>query len=111
MPPGVRSSGAPALRARFGARERGGSAATGQGADDHAGAKAWLMSLACDLWTTRLLARQARESAPGGGHECLANLVQGTVCKIAFARPIDHARVIGPTPGVENSDLRVRPAP
>jgi transposase len=55
-------------------------------------AKAWLVSLACDkakehgypheLWTTRLLARHAREHAAAAGHECLANLVQGTVCKI-----------------------------
>ena len=55
-------------------------------------AKAWLVSLACDkakehgypheLWTTRLLARHAREHGPAVGHECLANLVQGTVCKI-----------------------------
>jgi transposase len=55
-------------------------------------AKAWLVSLACDkakehgypheLWTTRLLARHAREYGPRAGHECLANLVQGTVCKI-----------------------------
>ena len=55
-------------------------------------AKAWLVSLACDkakehgypheLWTTRLLARHARENSPAAGHECLANLVQGTVCKI-----------------------------
>jgi transposase len=55
-------------------------------------AKAWLVSLACDkakdhgypheLWTTRLLARHAREHGPAAGHDCLANLVQGTVCKI-----------------------------
>src|ERR1700686_591240 len=55
-------------------------------------AKAWLVSLACEkakehghpheLWTTRLLARHARENGPAAGHECLANLVQGTVCKI-----------------------------
>src|SRR5580658_8876528 len=55
-------------------------------------AKAWLVSLACDkakehgypheLWTTRLLARHARERGPAAGHECLANLVEGTVCKI-----------------------------
>lgn len=55
-------------------------------------AKAWLVSLACDkarehgypheLWTTRLLARHARENGPAAGHGCLANLVQGTVCKI-----------------------------
>jgi transposase len=55
-------------------------------------AKAWLVSLACrkakelgyphELWTTRLLASHAREHGPGAGHECLVNLVQGTVCKI-----------------------------
>ena len=55
-------------------------------------AKAWLVSLACDkakehgypheLWTTRLLARHAREHAPAAGHECLSALVQGTVCKL-----------------------------
>src|ERR1700681_3748779 len=55
-------------------------------------AKAWLVSLACDkakehgypheLWTTRLLARHAREHGPTAGHQCLARLVQGTVCKI-----------------------------
>ncbi len=55
-------------------------------------AKAWLVSLACrkakelgyphELWTTRLLARHAREHGPEAGHDCLANLVQGTVCKI-----------------------------
>jgi hypothetical protein len=35
-----------------------------------------------ELWTTRLLARHAREKAPAVGHGCLGNLVQGTVCKI-----------------------------
>jgi transposase len=55
-------------------------------------AKAWLVSLACrkakelayphELWTTRLLARHAREHGPVEGHGCLAKLVQGTVCKI-----------------------------
>jgi transposase len=55
-------------------------------------AKAWLVSLACrkakdlgyphELWTTRLLARHAREHGPAEGHACLADLVQGTVCKI-----------------------------
>ena len=47
-------------------------------------AKAWLVSLACDkakehgypheLWTTRLLARHARERGPAAGHQCLARL-------------------------------------
>src|SRR5271168_3742986 len=55
-------------------------------------AKAWLVSLACrktkdlgyphELWTTRLLARHARERGPAEGHACPANLAQGTVCKI-----------------------------
>jgi Homeodomain-like domain len=55
-------------------------------------AKAWLVSLACrkakdlgyphELWTTRLLAHHAREHGPAQGHACLANLAQGTVCKI-----------------------------
>src|SRR3954470_18173593 len=55
-------------------------------------AKAWLVDLACrkakdfgyphELWTTRLLAFHAREHGPTEGHACLANLVQGTVCKI-----------------------------
>ena len=55
-------------------------------------AKAWLVDLACrkakdvgyphELWTTRLLAWHAREHGPAEGHACLANLAQGTVCKI-----------------------------
>src|ERR1700720_703208 len=55
-------------------------------------AKAWLVSLACqkpkelgyphELWTTRLLARHAREHGPAAGHQCFAKLVQGTVGKI-----------------------------
>jgi hypothetical protein len=34
------------------------------------------------MWTTRLLARHAREHGPAKGHACLADLAQGTVCKI-----------------------------
>jgi transposase len=55
-------------------------------------AKAWVVNLACrkakelgyphELWTTRLLARHAREHGPVEGHPCLAKLAQGTVCKI-----------------------------
>jgi transposase len=66
-------------------------------------AKAWLVSLACDkakdhgypheLWTTRLLARHARENAPAAGHPCLANLVQGTVCKILSREDIKPHKV------------------
>jgi transposase len=66
-------------------------------------AKAWLVSLACDkakdhgypheLWTTRLLARHARQHAPGEGHQCLASLVQGTVCKILGQEDIKPHKV------------------
>jgi transposase len=66
-------------------------------------AKAWLVSLACrkakelgyphELWTTRLLARHAREHGAGAGHECLANLVQGTVCKILGQEEIKPHKV------------------
>jgi hypothetical protein len=55
-------------------------------------AKAWLVSLACrkatelgyphELWTTRLLARHAREHGPAEGHACLDKVAQGTACKI-----------------------------
>ncbi len=55
-------------------------------------ARTWLVSLACrkakdlgyphELWTTRLLARHAREHGPAEGHACLGKLVQGTLCKI-----------------------------
>src|SRR5215207_8951876 len=60
-------------------------------------AKAWLVSVACDkarehsypheLWTTRLLACHAREHGPAAGHECLANLVQGTRYSVQDPRP------------------------
>src|SRR3977135_2941871 len=38
--------------------------------------------LSARMWTTRLLARHAREHGPAAGHDCLARLVQGRVCKI-----------------------------
>src|ERR1700752_2159754 len=66
-------------------------------------AKAWLVSLACDkakdhgypheLWTTRILARHAREHGAATGHACLANLVQGTVCKILGQEAIKPHKV------------------
>src|ERR1700726_3556193 len=66
-------------------------------------AKAWLVSLACEkakehgypheLWTTRLLARHARENGPAAGHDSLANLVQGTVCKILAQEKIKPHKV------------------
>ena len=65
-------------------------------------AKAWLVSLACDkakehgypheLWTTRLLARHAREHGPAAGHDCLAHLVQGTVCRFSVKRKSSRTR-------------------
>jgi transposase len=55
-------------------------------------ARVWLVSLACqkpkelgyphELWTTRLLARHAREHGPKAGHRCVSQIAQGTVCKI-----------------------------
>jgi transposase len=55
-------------------------------------AKTWLTNLACrkakelgyphELWTTRLLARHAREHGPEEGHSCLSKLAQGTLCNI-----------------------------
>jgi hypothetical protein len=55
-------------------------------------AKAWPVALACrktkdlgytyELWTTRFLAGQAREHGPVEAHACLADLAQGTLCKI-----------------------------
>ena len=52
-------------------------------------AKTWLTNLACrkakelgyphELWTTRLLARHAREHGPEEGHSCLSKLAQGTL--------------------------------
>src|SRR6201993_5396501 len=66
-------------------------------------AKAWLASLGCDkakdhgyaheLWTTRLLARHGRGNARGARHECLANLAQGTVCKILGREAIKPHKV------------------
>ncbi len=66
-------------------------------------ARAWLVSLACqkakdlgyphELWTTRLLARHAREHAQAAGHPCLATIVQGTVCKILARQEVKPHKV------------------
>jgi transposase len=66
-------------------------------------AKAWLVDLACrkakdlgyphELWTTRLLARHAREHGPAAGHHCLAKLAQGTVCKILDRQTVKAHKV------------------
>ena len=55
-------------------------------------ARAWVVNLACrkakelgyphELWTTRLLARHARERGPAEGYPCLGALAQGTLCNI-----------------------------
>src|SRR5262245_50777553 len=65
-------------------------------------AKAWLISLACDkakehgypheLWTTRLLARHAREHGPAAGHECLAKLVQARCARFSAKRRSSRTR-------------------
>jgi transposase len=66
-------------------------------------ARAWLVSLACqkakdvgyphELWTTRLLARHAREHASNAGHVCLARIAQGTVCKILAEQEVKPHKV------------------
>jgi hypothetical protein len=66
-------------------------------------AKAWLTSLSRrkakeldyphELWTTRLLARHAREQGPAEGHPRLANLAQGTLCKILDSEEVKPHKV------------------
>ena len=66
-------------------------------------ARTWLVSLACrkakdlgyphELWTTRLLARHARDHGPAAGHVCLARVAQGTVCKILAAQALKPHKV------------------
>jgi transposase len=73
-------------------------ARTGRDATITAEARTWLVGLACakpmqfgyphELWTTRLLAAHARDHGPSAGHSCLAQLAQGTVCKILAAHEV-----------------------
>jgi transposase len=66
-------------------------------------AKAWLVSVACrkakelgyphEVWTTRLLARHARECGPAEGHACLGKLAQGTVSKILNEQEVKPHKV------------------
>ena len=66
-------------------------------------ARAWLIDLACrkakelgyphEVWTTRLLAQHARQHGPAAGHACLADLAQGTVCKILDAGEVKPHKV------------------
>jgi transposase len=46
-----------------------------------------------ELWTTRLLAKHIREHGPKAGHDCLATLAQGTVCKILAAHEVKPHKV------------------
>jgi transposase len=66
-------------------------------------AKVWVVNLACrkakelgyphELWTTRLLARHAREHGPREGHACLGKLAQGTLCNILNEQEIKPHKV------------------
>ena len=66
-------------------------------------ARTFVVDLACrkakelgyphELWTTRLLARHIREHGPKAGHECLATLAQGTLCKILSAHEVKPHKV------------------
>jgi transposase len=66
-------------------------------------ARSFVVDLACrkakdlgyphELWTTRLLAKHIRERGPQAGHECLAKLAQGTLCKILGRRDIKPHKV------------------
>ena len=76
---------------------------SGKEATITAEAKAWVVDLACrkakdlgyphELWTTRLLARHAREHGPAEGHARLGKLVQGTVCKILNEQEVKPHKV------------------
>src|SRR4030081_2456274 len=66
-------------------------------------AKTWVVAWACrkakelgyphEVWTTRLLARHAREHGPAEGHTCLAKLAQGTLCNILNKQEIKPHKV------------------
>jgi transposase len=66
-------------------------------------ARTFVVDLACrkakdlgyphELWTTRLLTKHVREKAPAAGHACLANLAQGTLCKILAADEVKPHKV------------------
>src|SRR5262249_24971733 len=46
-----------------------------------------------EVWTTRLLARHAREQGPAEGHSCLAKLAQGTLCNILNGQEIKQHKM------------------
>jgi transposase len=78
-------------------------ARSGREATITAEARTWLVGLACakpkqfgyphELWTTRLLAAHARVHGPDAGHPSLAQLAQGTVCKILAAHDVKPHKV------------------
>jgi len=78
-------------------------ARSGREATITAEARTWLVGLACtkpkqfgyphELWTTRLLAAHARRHGPDAGHASLAQLAQGTVCKILAAHDVKPHKV------------------
>ena len=67
-------------------------------------ARAWLVSLACrkptelgyaeELWTTRLLARHARQQAVTAGHPSLQHLARGTVSKLLSRAKLRPHKII-----------------
>ena len=67
-----------------------------QGAHDHGRGEGLGCELACrkakelgyphELWTTRLLARHAREQGPAEGHSCLAKLAKGSCAPYSMDR-------------------------
>src|ERR1700760_2978147 len=81
-------------------------ARTGREATITAEARTWLVGLACakpmqfgyphELWTTRLLAAHARDHGSSAGHRCLAQLAQGTVCKILAAHEVKPHKSLPP---------------
>jgi hypothetical protein len=78
-------------------------------------AKAWLKSLSCrkakelgyphELWTTRLLARHAREHGPAEGHPCLANTKMAVARVAAPDWSCAGSRGGGANPRIERQDV------
>ena len=65
-------------------------------------ARTWLVSLACrkakdlgyphELWTTRLLARHAREHGPAEGHACLASWFRALCARYSMSKRSSRTR-------------------
>jgi hypothetical protein len=66
-------------------------------------AKAWLVSLARDkakehgypheLWTTRLLARHAREHGPSAGHQCSPSWPRARCARFSANRKSNRTKI------------------